>query len=153
MATFWRISNHADLSGRGGRLSSGRWHTPSRPIVYLSDSPAGSMLERLVHLQDGSGKLPQFYDLLQIFAPDEIPTRDLLPLAHMDWKKDTSSTQRLGNAWLESLETALARVPSALVPRSWNYLLNPAHPEAQLVVIQEVIRERFDNRLFVFNDR
>jgi RES domain-containing protein len=150
MPTFWRISNYADLSGKGGRLTPGRWHTMGKPIVYLSDSPANSMLERIVHLQDGSGKLPQVYDLLRILAPEGIATHDPLPLAASTWKQDVASTQRLGDAWLASLETAIARVPSAIVPYTWNYLLNPLHPEAKQVKIEEVIRERFDNRLFRF---
>jgi hypothetical protein len=31
--------------------------------------------------------------------------------------------------------------------------LNPAHPEAKQVEVAEVIRERFDNRLFQFGAR
>jgi RES domain-containing protein len=150
MATFWRISNYADLSGKGGRLSPGRWNTSGRPIVYLSDSPASSMLERIVHLQEGSGKLPQFYELLRVVASESVAIRDLLPLAPLEWKENIASTQRLGDAWLASLETALARVPSAIMPPTSNYLLNPVHPDAKQFVIQEVIRERFDNRLFRF---
>jgi len=39
------------------------------------------------------------------------------------------------------------------VPRTWNYLLNPEHPDAKQVQIAEVIKERFDNRLFRFGTR
>jgi RES domain-containing protein len=56
----------------------------------------------------------------------------------------------MGDAWLARREAALARVPSAIAPRTWNYLLNPEHPEAKQVVVAEVIQERFDNRLFRF---
>ncbi len=111
------------------------------------------MLERIVHLQDGSGKLPRFYDLLRIVAPDSIEIRELLPLAHIAWKKEVESTRRLGDAWLASLETPLARVPSAIVAHTWNYLLSPLHPDAAQVQIAEAIRERFDNRLFQFDAR
>ncbi len=51
------------------------------------------------------------------------------------------------------METPFARVPSAIVPRTWNYLLNPLHPDAKRLEIAEVIRERFDNRLFRFGSR
>jgi RES domain-containing protein len=59
----------------------------------------------------------------------------------------------MGDAWLATLETALARVPSVIAPHTWNYLLNPEHPDAKQVVVAEVIRERFDNRLFRFGTR
>jgi RES domain-containing protein len=153
MTAYWRISNYADLSGEGGRLGSARWHTEGSPIVYLADSPASAMLERMVHLQDGNGKLPRVYDLLRIVAPELIEIRDLLPLAHIGWKENIGFTQQLGNTWLASLETSLARVPSAIMPYTSNYLLNPMHPDAKQVTIQEVIRERFDNRLYGFGAR
>ena len=108
------------------------------------------MLERMVHLQEGNGRLPEFYDLLEIVAPETLLMKDLLPLADAGWKENLSLTRRLGDAWLASLETSLARVPSAIVPRTWNVLLNPAHPDAKQVRIESVIRERFDNRLFRF---
>lgn len=150
VSTLWRISNYPDLSGEGGRITTGRWHTRGRPVVYLSDSPANGMLERIVHLQDGSGKLPQFYDLMRIVAAGPIEVRELLPLAHITWKEDVELSRRLGDAWLASPETPLARVPSAIVPHTWNYLLNPLHPDAGKVQIAEVVRERFDIRLFRF---
>jgi RES domain-containing protein len=153
MATFWRISNFADLGGEGGRKSSGRWHSEGKPIVYLADCPASAMLERIVHLQDGSGKLPRTYDLLKIQAPDIVAVKELMVLADSGWKEDFASSRKLGDDWLLSIETPLARVPSAIVPYTWNYLLNPTHPDAAQIAVQEVIRERFDNRLFRFQPR
>ncbi|MGB9409097.1 MAG: RES family NAD+ phosphorylase, partial [Terracidiphilus sp.] len=52
MTTLWRISNYVDLSGEGGLTASARWHTKGKPVVYLADSPAGAMLERIVHMTD-----------------------------------------------------------------------------------------------------
>jgi RES domain-containing protein len=153
MRTFWRISNYPDLSGEGGRLSSARWHTRGKPVVYLADCPAGAMLERMVHLQSGNGKLPQMYDLLKIVAPDAVEVGELLTLAPIGWKEDIGSTQRLGDTWLASSISPLTRVPSAIVSCTWNVLLNPAHPDAKKVEIAEVIKERFDNRLLRFGAR
>jgi hypothetical protein len=39
------------------------------------------------------------------------------------------------------------------MPHTWNYLLNPEHPEARRARVIEVIKERFDNRLFRFGAR
>ena len=65
---------------------------------------------------------------------------------------DLKFTRQIGDAWLASRETPLARVPSAIAPQTWNYLLNPEHPDAKQVQVAEVIKERFDNRLFRFGD-
>jgi len=78
MTTLWRISNYADLSGEGGRGFSARWHIEGRLIVYLADSPAGAMLERIVHMMDvdidvdGDGILPRFYQLLKVSVPTSL---------------------------------------------------------------------------------
>jgi len=157
MTTLWRISNYIDLSGEGGRGFSARWHSEGRLIVYLADCPASAMLERIVHLFDmdleEDRDLPRNYQLLRITVPDEVAIKQLNTLAPTDWKEHIEFTQQIGNAWLASLETPLARVPSVIAPQTWNYLLNPEHPDAKKVEVAEVIRERFDNRLFRFGAR
>ncbi len=155
MTNLWRISNYPDLSGEGALGTSGRWHTEGRLIVYLADCPAGALLERIVHLMDKNedGILPRFYQLLKVSVPEELAIKPLNALAPTDWKEHPEFTRAIGDAWLASMETPLARVPSAIAPRTWNYLLNPEHQEAKQVVVAEVIRERFDNRLFRFGGR
>lgn len=111
------------------------------------------MIESLVHMGYTGGRLPQHYDLLVIDAAENIAVKEIERLQGSSWKQDLDLTRRLGDMWLASQETALARVPSAIVPRTWNILLNPTHPDANQVTIQEVIRERFDNRLFRFEAR
>jgi RES domain-containing protein len=153
MKTLWRISNHLDLSGWGGRKYSSRWSSLGKRVVYMAESPAGAMLEILVHLRGREEELPRTFALLEIEAPEHLAARDILPLADADWKEQAESTQRIGDAWLASRETPLARVPSAIMPRTWNFLLNPEHPDAEQIKILSVIRERFDNRLFRFGTR
>ena len=147
MGTFWRISNYHDLGGEGGRKVGARWHTAGRRIVYMGSSPAAVILEALVHLDGDGSNLPDGYTLLQITIPDEIAvTQIALPSDH-DWRDDEEKTRRLGDAWLRSSKSALARVPSAIAPYTWNYLLNPDHPDASRAEITSVLRERFDRRL------
>jgi RES domain-containing protein len=137
MTILWRISNYLDLSGEGARGASARWHTKGRLIVYLAENPASAMLERIVHLTDRNedGILPGFYQLLRISVPDEVSRMELRKLAPADWKEHSEYSRQIGDAWLDSLETSLARVPSAIMPHTWNYLLNPEHPDASKIDI------------------
>jgi RES domain-containing protein len=153
LKTLWRISNYVDLGGWGGRKFSSRWTSLGRRVVYLAESPTAALVETLVHLEVDSEDTPDFYTLLKISVPDGLTIQPLVPPAGSEWKQDLGLTRRIGDAWLASLETALARVPSAIAPRTWNYLLNPAHPDAKKVQVAEVIKERFDNRLFRFGAR
>jgi len=153
--TLWRISSYADLTGEGARLGSARWHTEGRRVVYLAESPVGAIVERLVHLMDmkPDGILPRSYQLLRISVSAASNIKFLDPPFGVDWKLNEAFTRKIGDTWLGSLETALARIPSAIAPYTWNYLLNPEHPDAKQFQVVEVIRERFDNRLFRFGTR
>ncbi|HEX7359286.1 MAG TPA: RES family NAD+ phosphorylase [Bryobacteraceae bacterium] len=126
---LYRVSNHANLEGKGGELADGRWHTQQvgRRIVYLSDHPALCLLEMLVHLNEES-RLPDSYQLLSVNVPDrlieKLPQTALVP----GWQYDIPATQRIGNAWLASRKGGLL-VPSVVAPLSMNCLLNPAVSE------------------------
>ncbi len=91
--------------------------------------------------------------MLKISAPDGLAIQQLDPPVGSEWKQDPELTRSIGDAWLASLETPSARVPSVIAPQTWNYLLNPEHPDAKQVVVAEIIRERFDNRLHRFGTR
>jgi RES domain-containing protein len=146
---LWRISEHTDLSGEGGLRFSGRWHSRGARIVYLSDHPASTLVETLVHLEIDPEDIPDTYQLLAIDIPDhvrfEVVEEDQLPT---NWRRQTQLTQALGDRWLHDTRTALLRVPSAIVPFAVNWLLNPAHTDAAHARIVEIIRAPFDRRLF-----
>src|ERR1039458_818247 len=151
--TLWRVSDYIDLSGVGGRKAGARWHNAGSRIVYLAESPMAALVETLVHLDVDSEDTPDFYTLLKISVPDGLQVNLLDPPAGDEWKQDLELTRRIGDAWLASLETPLARVPSVIAPHTWNYLLNPEHSDAKQLQVAEVIHERFDNRLFRFGTR
>jgi RES domain-containing protein len=145
--TLWRISNHLSLTGAGGNLASGRWHTAGHRIVYLAESPAGAMLEILVHRELDETELPAFYTLLKVVAPAQLAVELLDCSAVTEWEENFELTRGIGDEWLRSLRTPLARVPSAVMPDTWNYILNPVHEEARLREIAVTRQVRFDPRL------
>jgi len=146
---LWRISTHADLSGEGGLLAAGRWHTRGSRIVYLTDHPASALVEVLVHLEVDPVDLPDSYQLLAVDFPDNVPIQSILEkeLA-AGWRDHPGLTRDLGDLWLRENRTALLRVPSATVPFALNWLLNPAHRDTAKASIAEIIQAPFDRRLF-----
>src|ERR1035437_7012898 len=112
-----------------------------------------ALVETLVHLDVDGEDTPDFYTLLKISVPDGLAIQPLDPPAGTEWKQDMELTRRIGDAWLESLTSPLARVPSVIAAYTWNYLLNPEHPDAKQVIVAEAIKEQFDNRLFRFGVR
>jgi RES domain-containing protein len=113
----------------------------------MAESPAGALLEALVHLTSKDDPLPRTFTLLEIEAAEDLSVEDLMPLAGADWKESHSASQTIGDAWIASFRSPLGRVPSAIVPRTSNLLLNPLHPDAGKMRIVSVIHERFDPRL------
>jgi hypothetical protein len=54
----------------------------------------------------------------------------------------------IGDARIESQRSALLRVPSGIVPESYNVLINPTHPDALSMQLGPVRPFRFDQRLW-----
>ncbi len=146
---LWRISNYADLEGTGGLKASARWHSKGHRIVYLSSSPSSALLEILVHLEIEEDHLPRFYKLLEIQVPEDIRVEKIENWIKLpkDWRKRPALTRALGDEWLERKSSALLQVPSALVPHTDNFLLNPLHVDAAKLKILSVSRQGLDRRL------
>jgi RES domain-containing protein len=145
---LWRISNHLSLAGDGALRTSGRWHTRGRRVVYCAQNPAAALLEILVDFEIDIQDLPIRYRLLKIDAPDDVHieqvTVDRLPA---DWPERTEVTSALGDGWLTKGSAVLLSVPSAIVPETFNVLLNPAHQDAKRIGIVQTGEHAIDPRL------
>jgi RES domain-containing protein len=144
---LWRLTEYPSLDGEGGRLYSARWNTAGEPIVYLAASPPGALIEILVHLELEESELPPIYKLLRITVPDRLKIPTLTIPTGDSWKTDETITRKIGDTWLKSRRSALARVPSAILPDTFNYLLNPLHPDATRITIAETHNAILDPRL------
>lgn len=146
---LYRITNAKyadDLSGNGARLYGGRWNSEGKPMVYLASSRSLAVLESLAHLVPTN--IPNDFLILNIEVPDdflEIP-ENVLP---DNWNEypEQHIVKQIGNSFLQRNEHLLLKVPSALVPEEFNYLLNPLHPKATKVKIINKAPFRFDDRL------
>ena len=65
-----------------------------------------------------------------------------------NWAEDMNATQAIGDRWLFEKRSLLLRVPSVLVPETWNVLVNPLHVEVNLLKIIAMYEHPFDSRLF-----
>jgi RES domain-containing protein len=134
----WRLCRrpHADLSGEGARRFGGRWNSPGRPVVYLAEHPALAALELRVHLDLPFELIPEDFVLMRVSVPDgSVADSSAVPLD-------------VGNAWLAEAPSAALRVPSVLVPHSWNVLLNPRHADAARAEVLDVEPFGFDPRMW-----
>lgn len=145
---LWRISNHPTLDGGGGLSLSGRWHTVGQRIVYGAPNPATALLEVLVHTEIDIDDVPVNFRYLEIDAPDTLATEDVdTGGLGESWRTDLATTRRAGDRWLQSGSTALLRVPSVIVPATWNVLVNPRHRESGKIRVVRTHSHGLDLRL------
>jgi RES domain-containing protein len=145
---IWRLTKreHADLSGRGGELVGGRWHTRGKPIVYCAENASLSILEARVHLILSVS--PSDYVLMKIDLPDDVDALHIGPAdLPPDWRDRQDLTQRIGDAWLGERRSLLLRIPSAIVDLERNVLVNPKHPEFTRLGVPKIISFSWDDRL------
>jgi len=136
-----------DLSGRGGLLSSARWHDHI-PVIYASVNSSTAILEVLVHLQPE--EIHHDLVIMSIIVPDATLSEELdIAQLPADWNNYPApfKLKRIGNAWLTSKSAALLYIPSVIDPLAKNVLINPLHPDAALLKIDEVRPFTFDKRL------
>jgi RES domain-containing protein len=145
---LWRISDFATLSGDGGLMAPGSWHSQGQRIVYLADHPGAALVELLARFQIGVNDIPDWYQLLAVDVPETVSAATLeLTDLPPEWRQDPPLTRSIGDRWLSDTSAALLRVPSAIVHASFNWLLNPLHPDAASVTIAEVVKVPIDPRL------
>lgn len=142
-----------DLTGTGAGLYGGRWNPKGINLVYTAGSTSLACLEYLVLNFHIMGK-PEIC-LSEIFVADEALIEEVsLNDLPADWqtKKFTPlSTQKMGFNFFHRAEAYLLKVPSAIVPNEFNYLLNPLHPDhKQTSIHQQITPFTIDERLFMF---
>ncbi len=146
MRILWRISNFADLTGTGGLHVAGRWHSKGRPVIYTAEHPSGALNEMLVNI--AREDLPDDFQFLKIELADDVLVEDAgLETLPANWPQDRSISRAIGDGWLARQKSLALRVPSALVPETFNVLLNPAHPDAAKMRIVQSWKADVDRRL------
>jgi RES domain-containing protein len=93
--------------------------------------------------------LPRSYNLLEISVPDTVAIEKVEKIAGLPkvWINNQFATQQLGDSWLRRNSAALLEVPSALVPHTSNFLMNPGHPDAASITIVSIGQHPIDSRL------
>lgn len=131
---------------------AGRWNGEGENVIYTAGSASLSCLEVLAH-KSGSALNSGRFSMAVIEIPDEILIEKValnkLQTLNAQWFKvlHYPITQKIGNNWLLENNTSVLKVPSAIVDREYNYLINSKHLEFSKIKILDVTPFNFDNRL------
>jgi RES domain-containing protein len=148
---LWRIARaaHAAFDGEGARRYGSRWTRKGLPVVFASATLSLAALERFVHSDPGLEPL----DLVAI-AVDIDPRiaitrvdRDDLPAGWRSYPAPPPLSV-IGERWLRSAGTAVLSVPSVVIPRERNFILNPVHADFATLMTPIVEPFSFDPRMW-----
>jgi RES domain-containing protein len=137
------------FSGEGARRFGGRWNSRGVPMVYTSTSLSLAAIELFIHLEPGQAPSDLVYVSAELPAGE--PARNLqVPDLPADWWTDNllSSTQELGDAWIQSVSSLAMLVPSVPIRSEWNVLLNPLHSQMNELKVDPPQEFIFDARMF-----
>jgi len=130
----------------GASLYGGRWNHKGTPVIYSAETRALCALEVLVN----SAELADDYVSISIDVPSDIAIKIVnigdLPVG---WNSNSAidATRDIGTDWAKGLMTTVLSVPSAVIPRERNYILNPAHPDFARIHFSSPEPFYFDERL------
>jgi RES domain-containing protein len=122
-------------------------------VIYTAEHPALAALEMLTSWDDYENFSNyhlyrcEFSEdaVLDVLDDNNVTGRDVL---------DRSSTQPYGDQWVASQASVVLRVPSVVVPASFNYVLNPDHPDFDRLTKREPLGLfRYDERILNLVDR
>lgn len=114
-------------------------------MVYTSQSPELAMLELLTKLNPSAFGVRM---AVEIDVPDDARVQDAAPamLGHL-LRGEESDTQSYGSDWAAKGKSLVLKVPSAVLPVSNNYLINPLHSQAQRLKVVRQVEVGMDPRL------
>jgi RES domain-containing protein len=147
----WRLCAEKYLvhafDGEGARLYGGRWSQRGLPLSYCAESRALAVVEVLANADEPTRLTNIAWRLVPAVIPESLiekPAR--YPDAWRTYPYDPA-TQEFGSLWAEQLRSVALRVPSAVVPGEFNYLLNAKHPDFRQLQIGDPEVFAFDARL------
>ena len=139
------------LKYSGSIQSSGieaRWNRKGQKVIYTSESRSLACLENVVHRSQRG--LMGLFKTLVIEIPDDLKMetieRKMLPEGWSHFN-NYRLCQEMGSAWSTSGNTAILKVPSALVPQENNYILNTLHPDFKSIHLVDAEEFTFDSRI------
>jgi RES domain-containing protein len=126
---------------------SARWNRAGQKVIYTSESRSLACLENIVHRS--TERLEGLYKTLIIEVPDDLKMELIEPkILPEGWRQFDKYRlcQEIGSAWFTSGNTAILKVPSALVPQENNYILNTLHPDFKSIRLMGTEEFYFDSR-------
>lgn len=117
-------------------------------MLYTSQSASLALLEILAHFPQGKILMP--LSLITISIHSDFIFEPEISILPSNWQAFPcpEESQEFGSGFLREGKHAIVRLPSVLMPKDFNYLINPEHKGISGIEIIQVDTFFPDNRLF-----
>ena len=128
-----------------------RWNRQGQYVIYAAGSRSLSTLELIVH--KGAVNPSDNFKVMVISIPDDEKFIKQIKIKNLsdNWRKISgySELQELGTKWYIKNESLVLKVPSAIIPYEYSYMINTEHPDFKKNVKLVRVEDYFwDERLF-----
>lgn len=127
----------------------GRWNQRGEEVIYTASSRSLACLENLAH-KGGRGGI-ETYRTMVIYVPDRLAIRQVnLKDLPEGWNQISQhkACQQIGSDWYVTKDTPVLKVPSAVIPDEFNYVVNARHAQFSEIKLITVLPFAFDKRLW-----
>jgi RES domain-containing protein len=125
-----------------------RWNPKNIFMLYAAASRSLACLENVVH-RSGVG-LTAGFSTMVIEIPEALYVENVNMAGFpLDWQDPSHYflTQAYGEKWVSEGRSAVLKVPSAIIPEEFNYLLNVQHPDFSNIALIRTEAFIFDERI------
>ncbi|MEI8046625.1 MAG: RES family NAD+ phosphorylase [Bacteroidota bacterium] len=130
--------------------SSNRWNVQGHNVIYAGSSRSLSTLELVVHRQSIVPILNYKVMVISLADDDHLFTQILINQLPANWRTLAaySSLQEIGSKWFIHQKSLVLKIPSAVIPNEFNYMINTEHPDfSQKVILVRTEDYFWDKRL------
>jgi len=128
-----------------------RWNLDDEFVIYTGSSRSLSSLELIAHQNAVLPSLKYKVMIISIADEQKLFSEISINSLPVKWRGMDAypELQQLGSDWYQSNKSLILKVPSAVIPMEYNYIINTRHPDFKnnvtLVRTEDYI---WDERLF-----
>ena len=146
----FRICKDTFASGLSASGASNRWNKRDQFVIYTGSSRSLSTLELIVH-KSSIAPLTSYKVMVISIAGDDHLIRQIMTSSLPESWSTLSAypiLQQIGSDWYESMESLILKIPSAVIPYEYNFVINMKHPDFKdKVKLSRTENYFWDNRL------
>lgn len=146
---LFRIAKEKYASNLTPSGSANRWNLTDQQVIYAAGSRSLATLELTVHRTGIISSLP--YSVMVISVPDDDHFVHQIKTSRLptDWRSIAAygTLQQMGSRWYREKHSLMLKIPSAVIPMEFNYMINTLHPDFDWVKLVRSEPYFWDDRL------